>query len=200
MSAALRRPTPNAEADAPDATLTGTDGQPVALSDFWRRGPVLLVFLRHFGCMFCREQVAQLRKDYGHFQAAGVEIVCVAQGDAKTGKAFSIFFDLPFPVLTCGNDLSVFHAYGLGRGTRGQLFGWRSWTRGFLATLRGHLIGKLVGDGFQMPGVFLVDAQGVIRYAHRHKDATDNPGTRELLRAAHSLTETPSHGGTIQCD
>jgi peroxiredoxin len=34
---------------APDATVLNTQGQPVALSEVWRDGPVLLTFLRHFG-------------------------------------------------------------------------------------------------------------------------------------------------------
>lgn len=115
----------------------------------------------------------------------------MAQGDAKTGKAFSLFFALPFPLLLCGDDLTVFRAYGLGRGTPGQLFGWRSWTHGVLATLRGHFVGKLVGDRFQMPGAFVVDTHGTVRFAHRHKDAADNPAAQILLRAAQDIT-----GGT----
>jgi peroxiredoxin len=35
---------------APDLTLTTVDGQPIALSEFWRgRYTALLVFLRHLG-------------------------------------------------------------------------------------------------------------------------------------------------------
>jgi peroxiredoxin len=34
---------------APDFTLLGADGQPVALNSLWQGGPTLLTFLRHFG-------------------------------------------------------------------------------------------------------------------------------------------------------
>lgn len=34
---------------APDVTVLNMQGQPVALSESWREGPVLLTFLRHFG-------------------------------------------------------------------------------------------------------------------------------------------------------
>jgi peroxiredoxin len=173
---------------APDAQLTDTEGHAVLLSHYWMAQPTVLVFLRHFGCTFCREQVAQLRREYARFRAEGTELVCIAQGDHKTSKGFSIFFDLPFPLLVCGDDLAVYQAYGLERGTFGQLFGLRSWTRGIRATLQGHLIGKLAGDSFQMPGVFIVDRLGTIRYAHRHTDATDNPPPEELLRAVQALT------------
>lgn len=34
---------------APDVELIGADDQRVRLSSFWSRGPVVLVFSRHFG-------------------------------------------------------------------------------------------------------------------------------------------------------
>lgn len=34
---------------APDAVLEDADGHDVRLSDLWRAGPSVLVFLRHFG-------------------------------------------------------------------------------------------------------------------------------------------------------
>jgi peroxiredoxin len=34
---------------APDVELNRSDGQPVKLSDFWFRQPVVIVFARHFG-------------------------------------------------------------------------------------------------------------------------------------------------------
>lgn len=34
---------------APDAAVFDASGRSVALSETWRRGPVVLTFLRHFG-------------------------------------------------------------------------------------------------------------------------------------------------------
>ncbi len=36
----------------PDMTLETRDGQ-VQLSDRWRRGPLVVAFMRHFGCTKC---------------------------------------------------------------------------------------------------------------------------------------------------
>lgn len=36
-------------ATAPDLALLGDGDREVRLSEYWRRGPVVLVFLRHFG-------------------------------------------------------------------------------------------------------------------------------------------------------
>lgn len=36
-------------APAPEVLLRGADERPVPLSELWREGPVVLVWLRHFG-------------------------------------------------------------------------------------------------------------------------------------------------------
>jgi peroxiredoxin len=172
---------------APDALLQAVDGSETPLSRYWARQPVVLVFLRHLGCVFCREQVARLKADYAGFRVAGAEVICVAQGNAHVGKAFTILLDLPFPILMCGDDVGLFRRYGLVRGTFWQLFGLPSILGGIRAVLAGNKQGRLAGDGFQMPGVFIVDQGGIVRYVHRHKNAADNPQNRELLAALETL-------------
>lgn len=183
-----RRPViPIPGAAATDWELTATDGSTVSLSAFWNSRPIVLVFLRHLGCIFCREQIARLRDGYGDFTQAGAEIVCIAQGDAKTGKAFSILFELPYPILMTGDSVDVYKAYGLQRGTLAQLFGLPSIVHGLKAMFSGVTQGKLVGDGFQMPGIFIVDQSGIVRFSRVHRNAADNPTNRELLDAIRAL-------------
>jgi peroxiredoxin len=38
-----------------------------------------------------------------------------------------------------------------------------------------------------MPGTFVIDRQGVIRYAHRNRDVSDNPSNQEILDALEPL-------------
>jgi hypothetical protein len=52
---------------------------------------------------------------------------------------------------------------------------------GFRALLDGHRQGAVVGDGFQMPGVFVGDTGGTIRLVHRHAHAGDNPDVGRLI-------------------
>ncbi len=35
--------------DFPTATVLGLDGEAVRVDGFWREGPAVLIFLRHFG-------------------------------------------------------------------------------------------------------------------------------------------------------
>lgn len=176
---------------APDGELTDTNGMSTLLSAQWRQvpegGATALVFLRHLGCIFCREQVAALRAGFSALQEAGVAVICVAQGEPKTGKALTLLLDMPFPLLLCGDDMSVYRAYGLVPGTSAQLFGLKSITRGFLALAHGYRQGKLEGDGYQLGGAFLVDRTGTIRWAHPCENASDIVTPHDLLSSFSAL-------------
>jgi hypothetical protein len=69
----------------------------------------------------------------------------------------------------------TYRAFGLRRGSLWQLFGPAVVWRGFVAgILRGHGVGTLEGDGFQMPGTFVVH-QGAIIKASPAKTAAERP-------------------------
>ncbi|MGO8671060.1 MAG: SelL-related redox protein [Capsulimonadaceae bacterium] len=172
---------------APDAVLTGIDGNPVSLSSLWAERPAAIVFLRHLGCVFCREQLSELRRENARLSGAGLQVCCIAQGDAKVGKAYSILFDLPFPLLLCGPDLDVYRRYGLSRAGWTQLFNPYTIARGLMATLRGSRQGDIVGDGFQLGGAFVVDSGGVVRLVHRSKRAGDHISMTALISAGFSI-------------
>ena len=38
-----------------------------------------------------------------------------------------------------------------------------------------------------MPGIFLIDTDGIIRYTHRNLDASDNPSIEEIMQALDQL-------------
>ena len=176
---------------APDFDATTTSGDTVKASDYWKSSPVVLVFLRHLGCTFCRTQVIELSRTYAKFRDLGGEVVCVAMGSYQAGKAFQIMFDVPFPILMLGEDNTrPYQQYNLGKGSLGQLFGLASLMNGFkaMAKLKSRTLGKIEGDGMQMPGTFIVDRNGVIQFAYLSENASDNPPTNLLLGALSKIT------------
>jgi hypothetical protein len=48
------------------------DGGWVELGSLWTERPAAIVWLRHYGCFFCREQAAQLRKVAGEAEQLGI--------------------------------------------------------------------------------------------------------------------------------
>jgi hypothetical protein len=76
-------------------------------------------------------------------------------------------------------DRLLYRALDLRRGSFRALFGPRVWLGGIAAALRGHGIGRLEGDGFQMPGAFVIHRGRVVR-SYRHTTAADRPNLAEL--------------------
>ena len=77
------------------------------------------------------------------------------------------------------SDRRLYQAFGLKRGTVGQVMGPRTWWRGFKAAIAGHRVGKPVGDIYQMSGAFLV-ADGTIVRRFESKHSGDLPDYVQL--------------------
>lgn len=160
--------------DAPALDVRLWNGEVVPLDSLYRDQPLVLVFLRHFGCTFCREHVAQLRLH------PSLNIVFVGMGDVEQTAAFRQAMRSPHPFIS-DPDRVLYQAFGLGQGTGKQMFNARTFARGFGATLRGHWVGVPVGDPWQMPGVFLIEPDGHVSWEYRSVDASDNATAEEIL-------------------
>ena len=147
----------------------------VSLLRMSHAAPLLLVFLRHAGCTFCREAVADIAAQRREIEAEGARIAFVHMCcDADSEDFFAKYGLAGIPRVSDPNR-HIYRAFGLGRGGLLALFGPRVWWRGFYSgVLRGHGIGRLMGSGFQMPGVFLV-RRGIIVRSFRHESSADRP-------------------------
>lgn len=148
------------------------------------RQPVMLVFLRHFGCTFCREALADIAAQKQELESKGARIVFVHMSEDKVAEEFFTKFGLPGIPHISDRECRFYKAFGLGKGTFTQLFGLSTWIRGFDAGfIRGHGIefGAHLGDSFQMPGVFILQ-DGTIKESYIHKLASDRPDYEELAK------------------
>lgn len=139
-----------------------------------RRSPVLLVFLRHAGCTFCREALADLGRQRTEIERRGTQIALVHMSPVAGFEQLLASYGLTGVAHISDSSKHVYQAFGLGRGSLMQLFGPNLWRRGFQALADGHGVGKLQGDGFQMPGLFVLE-DGKITQSYIHKDAGDRP-------------------------
>ena len=122
-----------------------------------------------------------MRKDYQRLRDAGGELVVVAMGNVEQTDQFRRSFDAPFTFLA-DTEQTAYRAYGLARGTLGQIAGPSVWLPAIKALARGGA-GKPVGDVRQMPGSFVIDRQGIIRLAHYPTHQADRPRPDDILRA-----------------
>src|SRR4051794_29025441 len=101
---------------APDIALSAADGSSTTLSQLIAksRNGVVLVFLRHFGCIFCREHALQLKRDYVRIRELGYDIVAIGHGTPARATKFAVDLELPFSVFA-DRELSTYATFGLGR-------------------------------------------------------------------------------------
>ncbi|MEP6756577.1 MAG: SelL-related redox protein [Chthonomonadales bacterium] len=146
--------------------------------------PLLVVFLRHLGCTFCREAVADIAKmRYGI--EAEAQIAFVHMGSEAQAKPFFASYDLEDVSRFSDPTKQLYEAFNLHRGSIIQLFGPAALLQGLRSLKAGHGQGKLMGDGMQMPGIFLLN-DGKIVKSFIHANAGDRPdymgmATCELL-------------------
>lgn len=153
----------------------------VTLDELSRMSPVLLVFLRHAGCTFCREALADLASRKRQIEENGTRLVLVHMGSEQQGARFFERYGLETVPQISDPKRNLYRAFGLRRGTLSDLFGPKVWIRGFEAAILGrHGVGRLVGDGFQMPGAFLLFHGEVVR-SYRHQSAADRPDYMALV-------------------
>lgn len=171
------------ELSAPDMDVLLSDGESTCLGAFWRQGPVALVFLRHLGCPFARQQVARLRREQDGLKTAGIHVVLLGCATPAQAESFRHEFDVPFPIV-CDPDCVLYQKYGLKQMRTSDFFSpvmaWK--VVKVLAQGYGHRSGQ--GPERQLGGVFIIDQRGTIRFTHVAADAADNPSPAAIIRAA----------------
>ncbi|MGZ0175090.1 MAG: SelL-related redox protein, partial [Planctomycetales bacterium] len=162
------------ETDYDTATTTVTSHRGATLAELSEDKPTLVVFLRHTGCTFCRETLAKLVSQRNDLQAAGVSLALVHMSPLMHATQFLSIYRLDDVHRFSDTKCELYNAFGLGRATFPQLFGPKVWLRYVSAALvEGHGIGPLSGDGFRMPGAFLLE-RGEIVAAFRAESAADS--------------------------
>lgn len=144
------------------------------LLELSRESRLLVLFLRHSGCTFCREALADLRDRRAEIERAGARIVLVHLASDTNARPFFARYTLADVSRVSDPGRTLYRAFALGRGTFAQLFGARAIAGGVRAMLRGHGVGRPDGDGFQMPGAFLV-SDGRIVAGRPHETAAERP-------------------------
>lgn len=171
---------------APDFEYTRPSGSSACFSDLWSEGPALFVWLRHCGCLFFQEALAQLREQQPKLSERGVALACIVQ--ARPGELREL----------CGSELhciadpkhASYDAMGLGRMSLWRLLtsldlhrrrsqasaqGFRqSWRRTFARE----------SDARLLPGAALVARGGRIQWLYRGDHAGDLPAADNLLAVA----------------
>jgi peroxiredoxin len=171
---------------APDVEIFDAQGNPARLSDSWQSGPTALVFMRHVGCIFCREQVQELRDNADALAEAGLSVVVITPDRPSRASKFAEECRVPFPLLT-DPERKAYRAYGLMDGSASQLINPHIIARGAKAALHGTLPQRPTSHPRQLPGTAIVDRTGRLCYLHHARDAADHLTSGQLIGLAREI-------------
>jgi peroxiredoxin len=146
---------------APDFTLPGTDGQPHRLADH-RGQPVVVLFYRGHWCGACRAQMADLRRAHLLFADAGAVVLPVSSEPLDRARDGAARDGVPFPVLS-DPELRAIDRYGVRHDDEPE------------------------GRPIARPSVFVLDREGVVRFAHVGAAPRDRPPLDLVLLALESM-------------
>jgi len=150
-----------------------TDGR--NLGEMHEEKPLMLVFLRHFGCPFCKESLLQLAEHRNQLEAEGIGIVLIYMVDDNTAQAYLSEYGLNDVAQVSDPEEIFYKSFRLKRGSFLQLFGLKVWVRWVELAFRKKLFNtKPAGDVAQMPGIFLLQDGKVVK-EFVHKSVADSP-------------------------
>jgi peroxiredoxin len=148
--------------------------------------PILLVFLRHFGCTFCRETLADMALMRKKIEKLGISPVMVHMAEDQIAEEYFENYKIPDIEHVSDPDLTLYEYFGLFKGTFSQLYGLKVWIRGFKAVMiDGHKAPysqKGLGKVNQMPGLFIV-YKGSVQAQFIHHSAADRPNYLEIVES-----------------
>ena len=138
--------------EAPDFRLKDLNGKQFKLSDYRGKNNILLVLNRGFVWPFCREHLAQLRRDFQLFVERDTLIVSIGPDDSAAYRRYWEKNELPFVGLP-DEEHQVLKLYG----QQVNLF----------------KMGR-------QPAQMLIDKKGILRYVHYGHSMKDIPSTEEM--------------------
>jgi peroxiredoxin len=142
---------------APDFTLTNQDREPVTLSQLHGK-PVVLAFFPAAFSSVCTKELCTFKDSIGRLGTANAQVFGVSVDTFFTLKAFQDQQKLPFPLLSDFNK-DVIRAYGV---------------------YNEDMIGL---KGIAKRATFVIDKDGIVRYAEVLEDARNEPNYDAVFKA-----------------
>ncbi|MFJ4791197.1 peroxiredoxin-like family protein [Streptomyces sp. NPDC088794] len=168
-------------AQAPRFNLSTATGRTLALPDLLADGPVVLTFYRGAWCPYCNIALRALQQHHDAITARGARLVAVSPQIPDESLSLAEKHDLAFDVLSdIGSDTAK--QYGLAFDLPHDL-----------AAVYDKLGFDLqrVNDGhartLPLPATYVIDQQGMIRWAFVNTDYTTRAEPADILDALDSL-------------
>ena len=152
-----------------------------SLAELSAQSNVLVIFLRHSGCPFCRQTLSDLAHTRDRLADANVRLVIVHQDTPERGAAWIAKYGLGDCEQISDPQRQLYQKFELAKASWWDLVGPHTWCSGFKATLlQMHGVGKIVGDVKQLSGAFVIRDSKIIK-SFRQSYSSDRPDYAALV-------------------
>jgi peroxiredoxin len=185
---------------APSFRLPSAQGGEIGLEDYRGQKSVVVWFTKGMGCPFCRSQMTQISRAYPDMQRLGGEVLEITVSPVRRARIYAEKFRLPFPYL-CDPDYEVRQKWGIASRQHGVGHYVTALVKGLRTPVPDNDFGTFAPPLDEMRrvlndddmGLFIVDKQGIVRYATTGAYRADSsgvavPGNEEILRELGKLS------------
>jgi hypothetical protein len=159
------------------------------LGDLVNRSPTLVVFLRHFGCTFCRQTMAEVAERRLQIESSGTLIAFVHPESADAARPWFDRFGLGDVLQVSDPSLKHYLAFGLGNMRMTALLSPSVLVRGASAALSHGFGYQPPGLLRQLGGVFVVHRDQLLA-SFRHQSSADRADYLDLIRTSQARDVT----------
>ncbi|MBS1718013.1 MAG: redoxin domain-containing protein [Armatimonadetes bacterium] len=152
----------------------------VSLAEHAKQGTVMLVFLRHFGCIFCKQTVARIVSLLPELKTLGVTPIFIHQ-ESEGAEAFFSQFSAEYMLRVADPSYRLYQHFGIPKVRFVDVVSPSAMLAGLSAYRAGFRQTNATADPSQMPGLVILQP-GKAEYRHQFKHAGDQPDYLGLIK------------------
>jgi len=161
------------------ATFPSSQGK--TLSDLSEERPVLIVFLRHGGCPFCRQVLAQLQALSEQIAQQNMQLAIVHMMDDAQADKLLARYQLQNVHRFSDPERKLYNLFQIKRGNLAETIGPAIWWSGFKTTILSGFLPGIPGKDIQQLGAALILAKGQVVASYFSQNSADIPDWDQLL-------------------
>ena len=182
MGIQLNEPLPD---DLRSCTVVSSDEQTATIGELVDGQATLLVFVRHFGCIGCSENIGLLQPRLKELEGLDTRIIIIGCGAPAYIEGFKERHRLLFTPAEVFSDasLATHQAAGLMYSIWGG-FRPRALLEQVRAFVNGNVSSGVQGDIKQQAGAIYTDTSGCVRLYHRNESLGDHVSPQKVVDTA----------------
>ncbi len=139
----------------------------------------VLIFLRYHGCLICQLDIRRLVDQIALFKDKDAEVFLIIQSSQETIKKIAEAKNWPFHIV-CDPKAEIYEKYNIHEGNILQFLHPSGLPKVIKSLTYGHRHGKFEGKEMQLPGIFVLDKDNQVCFAHYGSHISDIPSYEKV--------------------